>query len=117
MDLETKQQGEVTLLKPLSKNIDATVTTDFKARIFDLINRGNNQFLLNLSQVDFVDSSGLGAIISILKTLTLNNGRLVLCDLQAPVLSLFKLTRMDKVFQIFSNEKEALDQLLNNAKV
>jgi anti-sigma B factor antagonist len=113
MDLQTKKQGGVILLKPLSKNIDATVTTDFKTRVIDLINQGNNSFLLNLSEVDFIDSSGLVAVISILKALNLNNGSIVLCELQSPVLSLFKLTRMDQVFQICTNEKEGFTQLIN----
>lgn len=113
MDLETKKKGEVIFLKPLCKNIDVTCTTDFKARIIDLIHQGNNFFLLNLSEVDFMDSSGLGAVITILKTLTLNNGDIVLCGLQTPISSLFKLTRMDRVFQIYPNQEEAYTQLMN----
>lgn len=112
MNLETKKTGEFIFLKPLRQNIDATVSTEFKARIVDLINQGNNFFLLNLSQVDFVDSSGLGAMISILKTLTLNNGNIVLCELNMPVQNLFKLTRMNNVFKICSSEKEGLESLM-----
>lgn len=116
MDLEAKKNGEFIFLRPLSGNIDATSSTDFKSRVVDLINQGNNFFLLNLSQVNFIDSSGLGSLISILKTLTLNNGDIVLCELNATVESLFKLTRMNSVFKIYSSEKEGLESLVKLKK-
>jgi anti-sigma B factor antagonist len=92
-------------------NDKVTTSTEFKARVADLINQGNNFFLLNLSEVPFVDSSGLGALISILKTLMQNNGEIVLCELNIPVLNLFKLTRMDSVFKIYASEREGLEAL------
>jgi anti-sigma B factor antagonist len=116
MDLETKKSDDIVFLKPLKQNIDATASTQFKARVMDLINQGNNFFLLNLSDVEFVDSSGLGAMISILKTLKLNNGDIVLCNLNMAVLNLFNLTRMNNVFNIRSNEKEGLEALLDLRK-
>ena len=115
MNLQIKKTGEVVLLSPL-KQLDTTTTTEFKARVVDLINQGSNFFLLNLSQVDFVDSSGLGAMISILKTLTLNNGDIVLCNLNSSVLNLFNLTRMNSVFKICSNEEEGLKFLAESRK-
>lgn len=113
MNLETKKDGEVVILRPLSNNIDSTVCSEFKARVGDLIDQENNFFLLNLSQVDFIDSSGLGAMISILKTLTQNNGDIVLSNVKAPVFNLFKMTRLNGVFKIYSTEKEGLDFLAN----
>jgi anti-sigma B factor antagonist len=116
MDLELKKTGEFVFLKPLRQNIDTTASTEFKARVMDLINQGHNFFLLNLSQVDFVDSSGLGAMISILKTLTLNHGDIVLCELNTPVQNLFNLTRMNSVFKIYASEKEGLESLIEIKK-
>ncbi|PJD97823.1 MAG: anti-anti-sigma factor [Parachlamydia sp.] len=112
MDLEVKTEGSIVLLKPITKNLDASVSTDFKAKVMDLINQGNTCFLLDLSQVDFIDSSGLGAIISILKNLSLNNGNIVICEIKAPILNLFKLTRMDQIFKIYPHQKEAVDFLM-----
>lgn len=116
MDLETKKSDDLVFLKPLKQNIDATASTQFKARVMDLINQGNNFFLLDLSEVEFVDSSGLGAMISILKTLKLNNGDIVLCDLNSAVLNLFNLTRMNNVFKICKDEKEGLQALVEIRK-
>lgn len=113
MNLEKKKNGEVVVLKPLSKNIDAANSTEFKGRVLDLINQGNNFFILNMSEVDFVDSSGLGVMISLLKTLTLNNGNIVLCEIKNPVLNLLKLTRLTHVFNIYSSENEGLESLIS----
>lgn len=112
MDLETKKNGEITIVKPLSKSIDVTVSHYFKGIIVDLINQGNAQFLIDLSHVNFIDSSGLGSLISILKNISYNNGNIALCSIQHPVMNMFNLTRMNAVFKIFPNEKEAYEYLL-----
>jgi anti-sigma B factor antagonist len=116
MNLETKMTSELIVLKPENESLDATVSKEFKSRVIDLINQGNNFFLLNMSQVDFVDSSGLIALISILKALSINQGDIVLCEVKLPVLNLFNLTRMNNVFKTFASEKEGLEYLINVKK-
>ena len=76
----------------------------------DWINQGNRRIVLDLSEVDFIDSSGLGAIVSSLKTLG-NDGDLVICGIRETVMGLFKITRMNRVFQIFATESEAIEAL------
>lgn len=115
MNFEEKKDGDILILKPISRNIDVTVSTEIKGKFVDLINRGNNFFILTLSQVEFVDSSGLGALISILKTIALNNGDMVLCELNNPVMSLLKLTRMTNIFKICPTEQEGI-QLLSTLR-
>lgn len=111
MDLETKKVGHCVLLKPLNKSIDATVSADFKTRVIDLIKQGNNHFVVNLSNVNFVDSSGLGALIAIMKTLSLNNGKIVFCQINEPVMNLLGMTSMDKIFQICPDETAGMELL------
>lgn len=110
MNIEEKKEGAVLTAKPLEKRIDASSATLFKGLVIDIINRGNFLIVLDLSEVDFIDSSGLGAIVSIFKTIG-NRGDLALCNAQGAVMSLFKLTRMNKVFQIFTSEDEAVSFL------
>lgn len=66
--------------------------------------------MLDLSEVDFIDSSGLGAIVSSLKAVG-KQGNLIICGIGETVLSLFRLTRMDRVFQIVSSPEEAVRAL------
>jgi anti-sigma B factor antagonist len=110
MQIQDKKVGNILILKPSEKRIDASVATDFKGKIIDLINAGNRKIVLNLDGVDFIDSSGLGAIVSSLKAIG-NEGDLVICGISETVMTLFRLTRMNRVFQIFSTEDEALKAL------
>jgi anti-sigma B factor antagonist len=106
MQVEDKAIGAVTVVKVYDKRLVAKVAVEFKENMLRLINQGNRSLALDLSDVDFVDSSGLGAIVSSLKAIG-RDGDLVVCGLKEPVMQVFSLTRMDKVFRIFSNVEEA----------
>ena len=71
---------------------------------------GHHVIVLDLAAVRFMDSSGLGAMVSTLKLLG-RDGNLVVCGVTDPVMNLFKLTRMDRVFPMFPSESDALDAL------
>ncbi len=106
MQLKEDKIGGILVLKPLDKRFDAHSAVDFKARMADFVSSGHTVIILDLSEVDFIDSSGLGAIVSALKTVG-RNGDLVLCGIKETVMSLFRLTRMDRVFRIFTDQGEA----------
>ncbi|HEJ83619.1 MAG TPA: anti-sigma factor antagonist [Desulfobacteraceae bacterium] len=110
MQMESEQQGDILVVIPMEPRLDAAQATDFKSAIVDRINDGHTRILLDLSHVDFMDSSGLGAMVSILKTIG-RDGDLLLCGLGNTVESLFKLTRMNRVFRIFSTREEALQAI------
>lgn len=110
MELQQTHSGNVLIVKPLEKRIDAATATEFKEKLSEWIGSGNRRIVLNLSEVDFIDSSGLGAIVSGLKKIG-NDGNLVICTVREPVMSLFRLTRMNRVFDIFASEDEAVGAL------
>jgi anti-sigma B factor antagonist len=110
MQLQQRHAGNVLVVKPLEKRIDAATATDLKQKMNEWIDAGNRRIVLNLSHVDFIDSSGLGAIISGLKKIG-KDGDLVICMVKETVMSLFRLTRMDRVFDIFKSEEDALAAL------
>lgn len=111
MHLEVKQEKGILLVKPLEKSIEAANCKDFKSKIIELLDEGDKNLILNLSEVEFMDSTGLGSMISILKVLANAEGQLLICEARAPVARVFDLTRLNKVFQLFPNEKEALNSL------
>lgn len=110
MEIENRQIEDIMIVQPLEKRIDASVSTEFKGRMVDWINAGNKRIVLDLSNVDFIDSSGLGSIVSSLKTIG-NDGDLVICGIKETVMGLFRLTRMNRVFQIFTSQQEAIQGL------
>lgn len=113
MQFQTQMIDTVHVLQPLGESIDSSIATAFKTRMVDSIQQGHHQIALDLSQVKFMDSSGLGAIVSILKTLG-ENGRLVLCHVNPAIRSLFRLTRFDRIIPIGDSIDEAC-RILNSA--
>ena len=110
MQIESSKIDNVLVVIPLEKQIDASSAIDFKEKMTEWINDGNNKIVLNLSHVDFVDSSGLGAILSNLKRLG-TDGDLYVCCIKEAVMNLFKLTRMNRILKIFSSQDEAVKTL------
>jgi anti-sigma B factor antagonist len=113
MQLEERHVEKTLVIKILEPRLDAKLAGEFKEKIADYIRQGDSQIVLDLSAVTFVDSSGLGAIVSCLKMLR-GQGQLVLSGLLATVMSTFKLTRMDKVFRMFPTQAEAVAALSPN---
>ncbi|MGI5939480.1 MAG: STAS domain-containing protein [Thermoleophilia bacterium] len=110
MQLHHSQVTDTLIVKPMEKRIDASNATEFKQAMNDWIDAGHRKFVINLEVVDFIDSSGLGAIISSLRKIG-SGGDLVICGVKETVMSLFRLTRMNRVFDILPSEQEALGSL------
>lgn len=81
------------------ERIDAAVAIQFKDRMREIALQPSERVVLDLSQVTFVDSSGLGAIVAVMKMLAPAR-RLELAGLTPNVAKVFRLTRMDSVFTI-----------------
>ncbi|MFQ5602796.1 MAG: STAS domain-containing protein [bacterium] len=113
MNLKVDEQGHILLVKILEPRLDAAISLDFKNKMSEYIKNGHKSILINLSEVDFIDSSGLGAMVTSLKLLG-EKGGISICGVRETVKSMFKLTRMNFVFNIFENENEALAELSKN---
>ncbi len=111
MDIETKNEGAVLLAKPLSGRLDAGNAPEFKSHMVDYILQDNMYIAIDLSEVEFMDSSGLSALLSTLKTIG-DRGRLVLFGVCPNVAKLFSITRLDRgVFEIHEDRKSAIQSL------
>lgn len=111
MNFEIQSESGVEIIAPLVRRLDASVATVFKQEILSFIQQGKNSILLDFNHVEFIDSSCLGALVSILKTLS-GRGDLALCALNSNIQNMFKLTRMDRIFIIGSDRAAALKLML-----
>jgi anti-sigma B factor antagonist len=102
--------GTILVAKVLDSRIAADVSASFRRKLEEMISGGNQAIVLDLSNVSFIDSSGLGALIACLKGID-KEGDLVLCGTQDTVESMFRLTRMNKVFRMFGNVDDAVAAL------
>lgn len=100
IQIDQSNDEDILLLAVRDRRLDARSAPDLKASITAFVGSGWEWIVLDLSSVDFVDSSALGAIVSGLKALG-RSGDLVIAGAKPPVTALFALTRMDKVFRMF----------------
>ena len=110
MRFEQTEKGNVLVAKVLDSRIVADVAPRFKHQLITYVNNGHRSIVLDLEAVSFIDSSGLGALVSGLKAIG-KDGDLVLSGTCGNVTSMFKLTRMDKVFRMFGTQEEAVEAL------
>ena len=108
MILNIEDKGAVVLIEIKEERLDAHNSSDLKAQMLNLFEEGKNDLVVDLSEVRFVDSSGLGALVSGFKNASARNGNLKLSGLQPQVRSMFELTRLHRVFEIFPGNEEAL---------
>lgn len=110
MKMTSSEMGKAVILTVDETRIDAAVAVRFKDRMKELAGNRPKQVVLDLSKVEFVDSSGLGAIVGAMKTLG-RSRRLDLVGLTPAVAKVFRMTRMDSVFNIFDTVDEAVEDM------
>ena len=91
---------EKNVIMNIPKDFVVDEVATFRIKINKLIEEGQKNFIFNFSQCDFIDSTGLGALVSIYKKCVEKDGSIKLKSLKPQVEKLFKLTRLDKVFEI-----------------
>ncbi|NCO74460.1 MAG: STAS domain-containing protein [Cyanobacteria bacterium] len=93
--------------------LDSAKSAQFRQQINELIDEGVNVVLIDLKKVTFMDSSGLGALVLILKTVRNSGGRLFLMSLNDQIKMLFDLTNMGSIFEIIKDKSELEERLRN----
>ena len=107
MQMTAKEVDGALVVTVLDRRIDAAVAVRFKDRMLELTDTAADRVILDLSQVDFLDSSGLGAVVGSMKQLG-RERKLDLAALTPTVEKVFRITRMDRVFRIFPSIEDAL---------
>lgn len=97
------------LLKIEAVRLDASVAEEFMLRISEYLRNGHTKLILDMGNITFMDSRGLGALILCAKLAGIGN--LVLYDVSIRVQSLFQLTRMNDVIRMYADKDSALNFL------
>ena len=82
---------------------------ELKQKVLDEIERGERKFLVDFSQTGYIDSSGLGVLVSLSKKIREHGGELRLTNLNEDLKTLFELTKLDTLFQIAETRERALE--------
>jgi anti-sigma B factor antagonist len=108
MNINIDEQGTTVLIEVKEERLDAHNSSELKTQMLTLFDEGKNNLVIDLQDVRFVDSSGLGSLVSGFKNASARNGTLKLSGLQPQVKSMFELTRLHRVFEIFPGSEEAV---------
>lgn len=93
--------------------LDGTQAKEFRTEVDQSLRDGAKIILVDFSDVTFMDSSGLGALVLALKAIRSKESKIMLCSINEQVKMLFELTSMDKVFKIFADKEEFKNSVYN----
>lgn len=108
LDYKLEELRGIPLIK-LAGRFDAEAAAFVKGQIANLVNEEQPNLLVEMSQVNFVDSLGLAALVSGLKLCRKNRGSLILVGIQSQVRTLFEITRLDQAFELYDDVESALE--------
>lgn len=111
MPIDVSAAEGATVVRPGGERLDIEVAAEFRALLLSLIEQGHRRLVVDLANVGFIDSSGLGALVSALKTLKRsdNGGDVRLARVQAPVVSLLEIIRLNRVFTTYPTVEQAVE--------
>ena len=106
--LTTRQVGDVTVIDAVGRITLGEGSSTFRDTLRDLVSKGHKKLLLNLAEVSYIDSSGIGELVSGFTTVTNQGGRLKLVGLTKRVKDLLQITKLYTVFEVYDDEAEAV---------
>ncbi len=104
----TRESNGRAIIDVQTQNVDFRNCETIKSSVAGVVNQGQKHILLNLSQVNFMDSSGLSVILFCKRTCEEAGGKFGVFGLQSYVNNLVNLTNLNKTIDIFTSEQEAL---------
>lgn len=109
MDISHHFENAILTISPLGENLDAKVAPHFKQKISELIEKYHtHNIILNLEHLHFIDSSGLGSLLSLLRSVNTQGGDLKLAAATKQVRTVLELVCMHKIFEIYNSTQEAM---------
>ena len=106
--LTTRQVGDVTVVDAVGRITLGEGASTFRDTVRDLASNGKKKLLLNLGEVSYIDSSGIGELVSGFTTVTNQGGQVKLLNLTKRVKDLLQITKLYTVFEVFDDEAAAV---------
>lgn len=105
--MQVTKEGDITVIAT-DERLDAVLAPQLKEEVAKLVDNGNRKLVIDLKKTQFIDSSGCGALVASLRVLVKNSGDMKIARPSGQAKSLFELTRLHKVFEIYEDMDEAL---------
>ncbi|RME46511.1 MAG: anti-sigma factor antagonist [Chloroflexi bacterium] len=107
MEIQVERNGTVAVVA-VAGQVEAATAPQLREQFDGLLGDGEQNFVIDLSGVTFMDSSGLATLVQLFKRVRIGHGDVRLCGLQPEVQRIFELTRLDRVFDLFPDRVEAV---------
>jgi len=117
LEIQQRDREGITLLDLVGRITVGEEATHLRDRLRDLIANGARDFVLNLAEVDYIDSTGLGALVVCFTSLRKQNGRLKLLNLTPRNIELLVLTKLTTVFEVFDSEQDAVNSFFPDREI
>lgn len=111
MKIHTRKVGDIHVLDISGKITLGAATTALRHTISDLLENGGKKIILNLTDVDYIDSSGVGELVRTYTTVTREGKQLILLNLTSKIKELLVITKLLTVFQVHESEQTAVASL------
>ncbi|MEM9090030.1 MAG: STAS domain-containing protein [Cyanobacteria bacterium P01_F01_bin.53] len=108
-DFTTPEGEQVIILAPTGR-LDITTAWQFRLKLQEAISEATPYILVNLSEVNFIDSSGLTSLVAGMRDADKIGGSFRICNVHPEAKLVFEVTMMDSVFEIYETEEKALEQ-------
>jgi anti-sigma B factor antagonist len=105
----TTQDGNTVIVLTTSGRLDITTAWQFRLKLQECISKLSRHVVVNLGQVNFIDSSGLTSLVAGMRDADKIKGSFRICNVHPEAKLVFEVTMMDTVFEIFETEEEALE--------
>jgi anti-sigma B factor antagonist len=106
--LSTLDNLDIAILEPRGSLIGGEETDELKTKAKDLIEQGNKKLILDLGGVTYINSSGIGALVSIHSQYQKAQGKIKLCNMGKGVQNVFVITKLTSVFEIDEDREKAV---------
>lgn len=107
--IHTAQDGKTTIVLAPMGRLDITTAWQFRLKLQDCISHVSPHVVVNLGQVNFIDSSGLTSLVAGMRDADKVKGSFRICNVHPEAKLVFEVTMMDSVFEIFDSEEDALE--------
>ncbi|MEE8574080.1 MAG: STAS domain-containing protein [Thermodesulfobacteriota bacterium] len=108
MEINVQEQGGISILRVVG-DIDVNTSPEVKESFDNLVKEKKEKVVVNLKGVNYVDSSGLATLVEVFKNMRAYDGKLKLTNLSSKVMGLFEITKLNNLFDIFTEEADAIN--------
>ena len=110
MKIHATQEGNAIVMS-LKGRLDAVASSEFETSLSDWISKGDHNFLLNFTDLEYISSAGLRSILATSKKLRETQGKIFLTGLHGPVEEVFKISGFLSIFRVFASAEAALKEI------